>query len=202
MGDFRLGFLVSHGGTNMQAIIDACKEGRLDAVPCVVISNNSGAMALERARREDVPWYHLSQQTHPSAGALDQAMTQVMERHGVNLVVMAGYMLKIGPFLLARYAGRIVNVHPALLPRHGGKGMYGERVHEAVLAAGDEITGVTIHLVDAQYDHGAILAQREAPVLPDDTVESLRQRVLAVEHQLYAETLQRIAIGEINLPGL
>ena len=107
----------------------------------------------------------------------------------------------LGPRVLGRYRGRVLNVHPALLPAYGGRGMYGERVHAAVLAAGERVTGVTVHLVDEEYDQGPILAQAEVPVLEGDTVESLRLRVLRREHELYPETLQRIATGEIELPG-
>ena len=199
MATLRLGFLTSHGGSNMQAILDACRERRLDAVPCVVISNNSESAALQRARRAGIPAYHISGVTHPGP-AEDAEILRVLGRHGVDTVVLAGYMKKLGPATLGAYRGRILNIHPALLPKHGGRGMYGKRVHEAVLAAGETVTGVTIHLVDEQYDHGPILAQHEVPVLPGDTVDSLAERVLAQEHRLYAETLQRISDGRIHLP--
>ena len=198
----RLGALASHGGTNLQAIIDACREGRVDARTCAVISNNSGSAALERARREGIPAYHLSRVTHPGAGELDAAILNVLEFHDVGLVLLAGYMKKLGPSVLSRYGGRVLNIHPALLPRFGGKGMYGRSVHEAVLAAGEKTTGVTVHLVDEQYDHGPIVAQCEVPVLERDTVESLSGRVLECEHRFYVETLQRIGSGEIDLDRL
>ena len=195
----RLGFLSSHGGSNMQAIIDACKDGRLGASVCVVISNNSGSSALERARREGVPNYHMSGKTHPSAEELDRGMLEVLAKHRVNLVILAGYMKLLGPRTLRHYRGRILNIHPALLPKFGGKGMYGSAVHKAVLAADETMTGVTIHLVDQEYDRGAILAQSEVRVEADDTVESLSERVLRREHEFYVETLQRIERGEIEL---
>ncbi|MFB3817052.1 MAG: phosphoribosylglycinamide formyltransferase [Candidatus Methylomirabilales bacterium] len=196
----RLGFLASHGGSNMQAIIDACKEGRLDARPCVAISNNSDSMALQRARREGLPAYHLSAVTHPDPAALDAEILRVLRAHGVDLVILAGYMRKLGPAVLQAYGGRILNIHPALLPRFGGQGMFGKRVHEAVLAAGETTTGVTVHLIDEHYDTGPILAQRRVPVLPTDTPDSLAERVLREEHRLYVETLQRICRGELPLP--
>jgi phosphoribosylglycinamide formyltransferase-1 len=115
--------------------------------------------------------------------------------------VLAGYMKKIGPRTLARYRGLVLNIHPALLPKFGGQGMYGRRVHEEVLAAGDRMTGVTVHLADEEYDRGPILAQREVPVVRGDTVDSLAARVLEAEHALYVETLARIARGEIRLAG-
>ena len=197
----RLGFLSSHGGSNVQAIIDACKQGRLRARPNVVISNKSGSRVLERARREGVPSYHLSGRTHPSPEALDAAILDTLETHRVDLVLLAGYVKLLGQRTVSRYKGRILNIHPALLPRYGGKGMYGDRVHEAVLAAGDTKTGITVHRVDQDYDRGPIVAQCEVPVLEGDTVETLRDRVLKREHEFYVETLRRIIEGRINLDG-
>ena len=198
----RLGFLSSHGGSNVQAILDSCREGRLDAEPCVVISNNSDAAVLDRAQAERVPAFHLSAHTHPDPARLDEAILATLEKHRVNVIVLAGYMKKLGPRTLARYRGRVLNIHPALLPKFGGQGMYGRRVHEAVLAAGEKVSGVTIHLADEEYDRGRILAQKTVPVMPGDTADTLAERVLEAEHQIYAETLQRIARGEIKLEGL
>ena len=201
MSKLRLGFLASHGGSNVQAIVDACRAAELHAEPRVVISNNSGSEVLRRAAREGVPGFHLSSRTHPRPEDLDAAIGAVLADHGVELVVLGGYMRMLGPRVLGRYSRRVLNVHPALLPAYGGRGMYGERVHAAVLAAGERVTGVTVHLVDDEYDQGPILAQVEVPVLDGDTVESLRQRVLRREHELYPETLQKIATGEIELPA-
>jgi phosphoribosylglycinamide formyltransferase-1 len=198
MATLHLGFLASHGGSNMQAIIDACKVGRLDAKPCVVVSNNSESMALQRAKNEGIPHYHISAVTHP--GPLeDEEILRVVRRHGVDTIILAGYMKMLGPATLRAYRGRILNIHPALLPKFGGKDMYGKRVHAAVLAAGEKVTGVTIHLVDEHYDTGPILNQCLVPVLPGDTADSLAERVLKHEHALYVETLQKIADGRIVL---
>lgn len=204
MPDFtlmNLAFLASHCGSNMQAVLDACLTGRLPAHPAVVISNNSDAEALQRAKREGIPHYHLSSQTHPEPEQLDQAIRQALQRHGADLVILAGYLRPIGPQTLAQYQGRLINIHPALLPQYGGRGMYGQRVHAAVLTAGEQTTGVTVHLVDAEYDHGAILAQQPVPVQPGDTVETLAQRVLECEHWFLVETLRKIVTGELRLPG-
>ena len=190
-----LGFLASGRGSNMQAVIDACNAGQILARPCVVISNNSRSGALARAKREGIPYVHLSGVTHPDPEQLDRAICGVLLDHDVELVVLVGYMKKLGPRTLAQYAGHIANIHPALLPNFGGQGMYGTQVHEAVLAAGMQETGVTIHLVDAEYDHGPIIAQRQVAVLPGDTAESLAHRVLEHEHSLLVETLARIASG-------
>ncbi len=183
----------------MQAIIDACKQGRLDAVPCVVICNNSESMAFARAAREGIPRYHISGTTH-SGAAEDRAILEALRTHEVRVVILAGYMKRIGPLTLDAYRGRILNIHPALLPKFGGEGMYGKRVHEAVLQAGETVTGVTVHLVDDQYDHGPILNQVQVPVLPGDTADTLADRVLLHEHRVYVETLQQISRGAIQLP--
>ena len=187
----RLGALASHGGTNLQAIIDACKSGELNAEVCVVISNNSGSRALERARSEGIPAFHLSSITHPQL--LDDEICRTFEEHNVDLVLLAGYMRLLGPATLARYRGRVLNSHPALLPKFGGKGMYGSNVHQAVLDAGGSVTGVTIHHVDAQYDHGATLAQCTVPVLPDDSLETLEERVKERERRFWVETLSSLS---------
>ncbi|MFQ5659613.1 MAG: phosphoribosylglycinamide formyltransferase [Gammaproteobacteria bacterium] len=195
-----LGFLASYRGTNMQAIIDACKAGRLKARPVVVISNNGSSGALDRAGSEGIPAYHLSSTTFPDPRNLDQLIADTLVKHEAHLVILAGYMKRIGPQTLTAFQGRIINIHPALLPKYGGEGMYGRHVHEAVIAAGDTETGVTIHVVDDKYDHGPILAQRRIPVSPGDTADSLADRVLAVEHAFYIETLEKILSGDIALP--
>jgi phosphoribosylglycinamide formyltransferase-1 len=196
----RLGFLASGRGSNMQAIIEACKERKLQAEPVVVISNNASAGALDIARSESIPAFHLSQNTHPDSELLDHAITETLQQHRVELVVLAGYMKKVGPVLLKAYRNRIINIHPSLLPEFGGKGMYGTRVHAAVLAAGEPITGATVHLVDNDYDSGPILGQRKVKVLADDNPETLALRVLAAEHALYVDILQDIVKGKIILP--
>jgi len=195
-----LGFLASGQGSNMQAIIDACNEGRLNAHAVVVISNNGNSGALDRARSEGIPAHHLGSKNFPDADNLDQMITDTLRKYDVEVVVLVGYMKKIGAKTLTAYPGRIINIHPALLPKYGGKEMYGKHVHAAVLAAGETETGVTIHIVDAQYDTGPILAQCKVPVEKGDTIESLAERVLVVEHRFFVETLAKILSGEIVLP--
>lgn len=198
----RLGLFASHSGSNLGAILAACQEGRIAATPVVTIGNNSGAFALERARHAGVPVVHLSNQTHPDPAALDAAMAATLAAYDVDLVVLAGYMKRLGPQVLERWHGRIINVHPSLLPKFGGKGMYGERVHAAVLAAGEATTGVTIHHLTEEYDRGPIIAQVLVPVEPGDTAATLAARVLPHEHALYVDTLARIARGDLILPDL
>ncbi|HEX2180567.1 MAG TPA: phosphoribosylglycinamide formyltransferase [Actinomycetota bacterium] len=198
----RIGILASHGGSNMQAILDATRQGAIPAEVVVVIGNNAGAMAATRARDAGIPFHHLSGKTHPEFAALDAAITRVLSDAGVDLVLLAGYMKKVGPEVIARFPNRIVNIHPALLPKFGGVGMYGPRVHEAVIEAGEEVTGVTVHLVDGEYDRGPIIAQCEVKVLPDDDPATLAARVLEREHEFYVETLGRIVSGELDLDTL
>ena len=196
----KIGVLASHGGSNMQAIIDAIESGRLAARIVLVISNNSQSGALDRARKHGLPWRRLSSATHSREEALDLAIRDALAEAGVEVALLAGYMKKIGPATLAAYRGRILNIHPALLPRHGGPGMYGIKPHQAALAAGDTESGATVHVVDEEYDRGPILKQERVPVLPGDTPETLQQRVLKVEHQIYAAALEDIIAGRIKLP--
>jgi len=196
----KLGFLASHNGSNMQAILDGCRDGAIAAEPSLLICNNRNAQVIERARAISMPSCILNGKTHPDPEALDQAMLDALRDASIDLVVLAGFMKKIGPKVLNAYHNRIVNIHPSLLPKFGGQGMYGLRVHEAVLEAGESETGATVHLIGDEYDEGPILQQSTVPVLPDDTPESLQQRVLAQEHCLYPDTLAKVAKGEIELP--
>lgn len=195
-----LGFLASGRGSNMQAIINACAGGALRAEPVVVISNNPDAGALIIAKNKKIPNYHLSSKTHPDPKQLDKTITETLNNYQADLIVLAGYMKQVGPVLLKEYKNRVINIHPSLLPRHGGKEMYGMNVHRAVIEAGEKETGATVHLVNDKYDEGLILAQRKIDVATTDTAESLAERVLEVEHSLYTEVLQDIVSGKILLP--
>lgn len=198
---YSLGVLASGGGTNLQAILDRSDSGRLPARVAVVIGNNSRSGALARARRAGVPAFHLSGLTHPKPGALDRTIAATLRSHGVDLVVLAGYMKKLGPVTLENYRDRIVNIHPALLPAFGGLGMYGHRVHEAVVRSGAVVSGATVHLVDEEYDTGPIILQRRVRVATEDTPDSLARKVLAVEHELYTEAIGLFAEGRISVAG-
>jgi phosphoribosylglycinamide formyltransferase-1 len=194
----RLAILASHEGTTLQAVLDAVAQGRLPADVVVVISNNRDAGALTRARAAGVPAVHLSSATHPHPEELDQAIAETLASARVDLVLLAGYLKKLGPRVLGDYGGRILNTHPALLPKFGGQGMYGSRVHEAVLASGDTESGVSIHLVDAGYDTGPLLAQCRVPVMPGDSATALAARVQAREREFVVETLVGIASGTLE----
>lgn len=198
MAKTRLGFLVSHRGTNMQAIIDSCHRKQLQALPVVVIANNPSCQALERARRESIPNYVANTQTCTEYDSTpDKYILECLLEHQVELLILAGYMKKIGSDIIREFAGRIVNIHPSLLPKYGGQGMYGSHIHEAVLAADEKETGVTVHLVEEEYDQGPILAQKKVPVERYDTVAKLAARVLETEHKLLVETLDKVIRGEI-----
>lgn len=196
----RLGFLASHEGSTMQAILDACRSGELDAEPVLLISNNSRSRCVERAAEASVRTMHLSSHTHPDPDDLDHAILDALLDAHVDVVILAGYMKKLGAETLSTYQGRILNSHPALLPDFGGQGMYGDRVHQAVIESAVQESGCTIHLVDDEYDHGAIVSQRRVPVLSGDTSASLANRVREQERVLYQDTIARIAHGDILLP--
>jgi phosphoribosylglycinamide formyltransferase 1 len=198
----RIGVLASHEGTTLQAILDACLAGHIAAEVVVVISNNGDSGALRRARDAGAGAVHLSGKTHPEPRALDSAIIGALEAHRVDVVMLAGYMKKLEPGLLARFGGRILNTHPSLLPKFGGHGMYGRRVHEAVLLAGEAESGSSVHLVDGEYDTGRVLEQALVPVEPGDTAETLGARVQERERRLVVDVLGRIAQGELTLEGL
>lgn len=195
MPRLHLGFLASHGGSNMQAIIDNVKSNLIDAELCCVVSNNSSSFALDRAAKEGIPAFHISDKTHP--GNCTDQIINTMKSHNVDTIVLAGYMKMVDARLINSFNGRVLNIHPALLPKFGGHGMYGINVHKAVIEAKETISGATIHLVDSEYDRGRILAQIQVPVFPDDSPETLAERVLQGEHQLYSNTLKHIADGLI-----
>lgn len=195
----RVAVLASGAGTTLQAVIDAAESGELDAEVVVVISNNSASGALERARRHRIPARHLSGRTHATPEALDRAIATALGEHHPDLVLLAGYLKKLGAHTLRAYRGRIVNTHPALLPRHGGKGLYGSHVHEAVIAAGEKTTGVSVHLVDGDYDTGRVIARCEVQVEKGDDAKTLASRVQAVERRFLVEVLQGIAGKSIAL---
>jgi formyltetrahydrofolate-dependent phosphoribosylglycinamide formyltransferase len=187
-------------GSNFQAILAAIENGTIPEARIVcVISNNSSAGILQTAREHSLPAYHLSQMQYATQEAFVERILGVLDRHGASLIALAGYMKLLPLELVRRFRRRIVNIHPALLPKFGGRGMYGHHVHEAVLAAGERESGATVHLVDEVYDHGAILLQKKVPVYPADTPDTLAERVLAVEHELYPEVIRRIASGELVL---
>ena len=195
----RIGVLASHEGTTLQSIIDACAQGRINGRVVAVISNNSGSGALRRAAAAGIETFHLSSMTHSNGDSLDTAICSALQRAGADVVFLAGYMKRLGGRTLGAFPGRILNTHPALLPKFGGQGMFGDRVFEAVLAHGESESGAFVHLVDAEYDAGTVVRQERIRVLPGDTVESLKARVQACEREAVVNTLAAIASGELVL---
>lgn len=188
----KISFLASHGGSSARRIIRAVAEGELNGFEIgILITNNQDSAIYRWCLDNDIEVFHISGKTHGEGE--DAAIEARLSAAATDLIVLSGYMKKIGPKTLARYCGSILNVHPSLLPRHGGKGMYGDFVHAAVLAAGDTVSGATIHRVNERYDEGPIVLQKQVPVLPDDTVESLGRRVRSIEGDLYIEALQKLA---------
>lgn len=177
-----VGVLCSGGGSNLQVLIDRAASGDLGGEIRWVLSNNGDAPALDRARRAGIEAVHASAKSLGSIEAVESKLLELIESYQVKVLVLAGYMKALPASVIRKLPGRVVNIHPALLPSFGGHGMYGRHVHEAVLARGAQWTGVTIHLVTENYDEGPILRQRVVAVHPDDTPESLGKRVLAIEH--------------------
>jgi phosphoribosylglycinamide formyltransferase 1 len=190
----RLGVLVSGRGSNLEAVVDAHRDGRLAAMePALVISNRPGVRALEVAERSGIPQRVLQRRAFVDAGARDGAIGRAFAAAGCELVLLAGYdQLLRAPYFDA-FGGPTINIHPSLLPRHGGAGMMGLAVHQSVLDAGDAESGVSIHLVTRELDAGPILAQVRVPVRPGDDAGTLARRVLSVEHRLLVETLAGLA---------
>lgn len=189
----RVAVFASGRGSNLEALFDAL-EGRQDAAVVLVASDRADAPALDRARRRGV-----------EAAVVDAGdaagMLAALERAEVDWIVLAGYLKRVPGEVVRRYPSRILNIHPALLPAHGGKGMYGERVHASVLEAGEKVSGASVHLVDEEYDRGPVVAREEVPVEPLDTPATLAARVLEVEHRLLPAVVIAAAEGRIRVEG-
>lgn len=198
----RIAILVSgHGrGSNMAAIIDACQRGEIDGEVVLVIGTRGEAPALQRAAEKGVRTRVISPR-NLSEEQYAQRLLQALNEAEVNLVCLAGYMRLLPVPVVQAYAGRVMNIHPALLPLFGGKGMYGLKVHQAVIESGMKVTGCTVHFVDESYDTGPIILQRCVPVLDDDTPETLAARLLPVEHETYIEAICLFVQGKLRVEG-
>jgi len=180
----------SGNGSNLQALIDASRCGRLKARIPVVISNNSDSFALTRAQKAGITTYHISQKKYPDYINYISQLLTVLKKHDIILIVLAGYMKLLPREIVDTYYGRVINIHPALLPKYGGPGMYGRNIHQSVLAAGEKYSGATVHIVDSQFDHGPILIQRRLLVNPNDTPDTLAARVLEIEHEILPQAVE------------
>ena len=189
----------SHNGTDLQAIIDACKQGVIRATVCAVISNNSDSTALVRAEKAGIDNYHISAKIYNDEETLNKEILGILTSHRVDIIFLAGYLKKLGIPVLREYRNRIFNIHPAILPSYGGQGMFGMNVHQAVIHAHEVESGITVHRVTEKYDEGEIVAQTKIPVADTDTAESLAEKILKVEHVFIVEVLNRIISGEISI---
>ncbi len=194
-----IAFLASYNGSSAQAITDACFNGDLIASPALLITNNAKANALEWANNKGLKTAVINSIQHPDPADLDQEIADKLKEHKINMVICSGYMKLIGDDTIDAVDGKILNIHPALLPKHGGKGMFGRNVHQAVKDNGDTETGATIHLVNNQYDKGQMLAQKSVPVLETDSVDDIENKVKEIEPSFYVETIQKILKGDIKL---
>jgi phosphoribosylglycinamide formyltransferase-1 len=193
METFRISVLVSGNGSNLQCIIDAVEDGRIPNSKIVgVISSSENAYALERARQHEIPATAITKHEYADIRDRMDAILQVLEGEHPDLIVLAGYLSILPPKVVQKYKGQIINIHPALLPKFGGKDFYGIHVHEAVLAAGETESGATVHYVDEGVDTGKIILQEKVPVLPGDEPQTLRERVLEVEHKILPEAIAMI----------
>jgi formyltetrahydrofolate-dependent phosphoribosylglycinamide formyltransferase len=192
----RLAVLVSGGGTTLQNFLDRIADGRMDASVGVVISSNPAAYALDRARGAGIDTHVVRRRDFETQEAFSDAITAVLERYEFDLVALAGFTQRY--VFPDRFEGRVLNVHPGLLPKYGGQGMWGHHVHEAVLAAGETESGCSVIIADHEYDHGPVVVEKKVPVLPDDTPDTLAARVFDAEREAYPAAI-RLMVKKLGL---
>lgn len=202
MGLVRIGALVSGSGSNLQAIIDAVESGQSDGEMVVVISSKSEAYALERARQHGIPTETVLYEDFNSRREFSRRIAGVLTEYRVGLVCFAGFMRILDPVFFEHYHGDAINIHPALLPAFGGKGMYGRRVHEAVMASGTQFSGATVHFVTEECDAGPIILQDIVHIENDDTPDTLAAKVLQVEHTIYPKAVELYCAGALAVDGM
>lgn len=189
---FNIAVMVSGSGSNLQAIIDSIESGQIpDAQVGLVISDKASAYALERAQAQSIPNLYIPKSE-------DEALLEALETYKIDFIVLAGYLSILAKEVVSRYPDRILNIHPSLIPKYCGKGFYGLRVHESVVAAGEKESGATVHYVDAGIDTGKIILQRKVTLDPGETAESLQKKVLEIEHQILPEAIH-LALNQIKL---
>ncbi len=192
-----------HGrGTNLQNLMDACASGEIEGHIAIVIGTRSDSPALDRARHAGLQVVVISPRKYADDEAgYAQALLRTLQRHSVDLICLAGYMLHLPTEIVATFRDRVMNVHPALLPLFGGQGMFGENVHRAVLESGVKVSGCTVHFVDEQYDTGPIIAQTAVSVEEEDTPSTLAARVLQAEYQTYVRAVKWFCEGRLHVEG-
>lgn len=196
MGKYKVAVLISGNGSNLQAIIDAIENQTLQAEVCIVISDQADAFGLERAKKHNIPTAVLSAKSFNNRNEYDIELQKLIDRYQPNLIILAGFMRILSPLFVHHFLGRLINIHPSLLPKHRGL-----HTHEKVLAAGDAEHGVTIHFVTEELDGGPIIIQESIPVLADDSVESLKERIHIIEHRLYPKVIQDFVDNKIKFAG-
>lgn len=194
----RIAVFASGGGTDLQSVIDAVRQGEIEAEIAVVIGSKAGIYALERARLAGIETAVFDKRDFENLDAMYEALIVFLQKRGVDLIVLAGYLTILTPNIVRAFERKIINIHPSLIPKYCGIGFYGMRVHEAVIAGGETESGCTVHYVDEGADTGAIIAQTKVSVYPDDTPETLQKRVLEAEHRLLPQTVKRICKGELQ----
>ena len=196
-----LAVFASGRGSNARAILRAIEEGRLSAHAVLVLSNRSDAGVLEIARSHGIDAVHCSEKMFDTEETFASRILSLLGERDVGLIALAGYLKRVPRAVVARYRHRIANIHPALLPAFGGAGMYGHHVHDAVIASGAKVSGATVHLVDEEYDRGPILLQRVVTVTQEDTPETLAEKVLEIEHEIFPIALGAMAEGRVVAEG-
>lgn len=197
----RVAAFCSHGGSNFAAIADAAERGEIGLELAVMVHNNARAGAKEKARARGIPTEWVPRADFTDEAAYARRLLEILAAYRVDIVALAGFMQLVPGTVVRRYAGAITNIHPALLPLFGGRGFYGHTVHAAVFAAGMQVSGPTVHLVDDQYDHGIILAQSAVSIADCRSPEEIAARVLVEEHKLYPRTLGLLADGRLRIEG-
>lgn len=193
--------MVSGGGTNLQALIDAIKKGEINAKICCVISSKAGVYSLERARNNDIPSIVIEKKEFLSEQDYDTKLLNTLSEFNADFIVLAGFLSILSKKVVSQYKNKILNIHPSLIPSFCGKGHYGIKVHEAALAYGAKVTGATVHFVDEGMDTGPIVFQEATEVLPGDTPEILQQRVMKIEHRLLPKAVSLLVDDMLYVDG-
>ena len=194
----KISFLASHGGSAAKHIISAIRENKIAAEVGLVITNNRNSDIYQWCIDNEIEVIHISGSTHPEKTENDSAICQQLRSVKTDLIILSGYMKKIGPITLDCYANKILNIHPSLLPKHGGKGLYGDKVHESVLKSGDKQSGATVQFINAEYDEGPIIAQQKVNVIEGEIIASLKKKVQAIEGELFLNSIKQILQGPIT----
>ena len=197
----RLAVMVSGGGTDLQSVIDGVQSGKIPGKIAVVISSRLGVYALERAKKAGIPGVVICKKDYTDEQAFFDANLGALREYGAEGVILAGYLSILGKQMIEAYPNKIINIHPSLIPSFCGKGYYGLRVHQAVLDYGAKVSGATVHFVDEGADTGPIILQRAVSVLPEDTAESLQQRILEVEHEILPEAVALFCADRLRVQG-